>query len=61
MINEQKLVAAAIKSRDAWEIIRNGELDAYDLSPEGAIALKLIGEFYDTDSETGRADVGILL
>lgn len=56
---ERQLVAALIQSRKAWEQAKPNIVEK-DISPEGNILIKLIGEYYDADSQAKDVDRTIL-
>lgn len=56
-MTENKIIAAFIKNRSAWEQAKES---VPTLSPIGDLILKLIGEYYGNDREANRCDVDIL-
>ena len=58
-MNEQKIIAAFVRDRRAWEQARD-LVKKDQFSPTGALVLDLIGEYYDADREANRCDVDIL-
>jgi len=58
-VNEQKIIAAFVRDRRAWEQARD-LVKKDQFSPTGALVLDLIGEYYDADREANRCDVDIL-
>ena len=57
---EIKLIAAALQSRKAFEKIQH-HLPSKELTPEIAVILRHLGEFYDRDKETTSADHDLIL
>lgn len=58
-MSEHKLLAACLKDRNAWEVIKeNVERETW--SPEGTIIFDLCTEFYETDKNVSSCDVDIL-
>lgn len=56
---EQKVLAAILQSRKAWEYLKE-ELDPKDLSPEAEIIYGLVNEYYALDSNAGFCDSEVL-
>jgi archaellum biogenesis ATPase FlaH len=56
---ERKIIAAFMQNRNAWDLAKD-HVTEHDLSPEGALILQEIGEFYDNDSGASRCDREIL-
>lgn len=59
-MNELKMMAAAFKSRTAWEI-SDGYLIDTDRSPVGDLVLNLIERFYTTDPLATHCDSDIIM
>lgn len=59
-MNEKKIVAAAIKSRDAWQTIKTNLDFRTELSPESSLLINLCSEYYSTDTQTPSVDLEIL-
>jgi archaellum biogenesis ATPase FlaH len=58
-MNERKIVAAMLKSRQSWELLKD-RLEPNEISPEGATLLRLATEFYTADQEAKTCDLEIV-
>lgn len=56
---ERKIIAAFLQNRAAWELAKDHVAEK-DFSPEGALILNEIKEFYDADTGTKACDREIL-
>ncbi|MDE2097332.1 MAG: AAA family ATPase [Patescibacteria group bacterium] len=58
-MNENKIIAAFVRSRKAWESAKDAVTEGA-MSPVASLLLKLIGEYYGNDRKADRCDVDIL-
>lgn len=56
---EQKILGGMIASREMWSTIIP-HIEAKEFSPEGALILEKINEYYNTDGQAGQVDRDIL-
>ena len=56
---EHKILASILKSRKAWEALKD-TLDRENLSPEGSVIERLVGEYYSLDPEAQGCDPDLL-
>src|SRR6185312_7376930 len=62
-MNENKIIAAFVRDRKAWELAGATEIQAnasIQLSPVGDLILRLVGDYYGADPQATCVDVGIL-
>jgi archaellum biogenesis ATPase FlaH len=59
-VNERKLLAAALKDRKSWQIIKEN-LTASEISPESTLLLNLCSGYYSADTNAGSVDMEILI
>jgi archaellum biogenesis ATPase FlaH len=58
-MNERKIVAAMLKSRQAWEALKD-RLEPNELSPEGTTLIRIGSEYYEADPEAKQCDLEIV-
>lgn len=58
-MNQQKIVSAILKSRKAWEVLKD-KLGPDELSPEATTLFKIANEYYEADPEAKSCDLEIV-
>lgn len=59
-MNEQKILATLLKSREAYDAIHE-HLEADDFSSESNLILTYVGEYYSADASAPSVDIDIIL
>lgn len=58
-MNEAKIVAAIVGSRESWSLIRE-HLDQRELGPDTVKILSLVGDYYNADGMANSVDIEII-
>lgn len=58
-MDQRKIIAAMLKSRQSWELLKD-RLDEKELSPEAQTLLRIGGEYYTADPEAKSCDLEIV-
>lgn len=59
-MNERKIVAAAVRSRPSWELIKTHLDFRTELSPESSLLINLCSDYYSKDTAAPSVDLEIL-
>lgn len=60
MVDEKKILAAAIKSRKAWELL-NSNVSPAELGSDTATLLGIVREYYERDSSAQTVDIPLVI
>lgn len=58
---EQKIIAAVVRSKEAFDFLQSGNVTPKDFSPEATFILDRVGEFYAADPKAKQVDTEILI
>jgi KaiC/GvpD/RAD55 family RecA-like ATPase len=59
-MNEKNIISSIVRSREAWDKVKDLIEPQKELSPEGALIWNLAGDFYTTDQSAQTCDTEIL-
>jgi archaellum biogenesis ATPase FlaH len=58
-VNERKIVAAMLKDRKSWELLKD-RLEPNELSPEAGTLTRIAGKYYESDPAASSCDIEII-